>query len=76
VAASGQSGTAWLLLDGVVSCCFRGRRLRSVVPPIGYDRGESVATPRRCPTGPASAMRRNGDEGPARATGDGSTGSV
>jgi hypothetical protein len=59
---------AELLLDGVVPRCFKGRRLRLVVPPVGYGRGESVATPRRCPTGRAGALRRNGDEGPAGAT--------
>jgi hypothetical protein len=32
VAASGQSGTTGLLLDGVVPHCFKGQRLRSVVP--------------------------------------------
>jgi hypothetical protein len=65
-----------LLLDGVVPRCFRGRRLRSVVPPVGYDRGEPVATLCHCPTGHTGALRRNGDEGPTGATGDGSTGSA
>jgi hypothetical protein len=49
----------------VVPRCFRGLRLRFVVQLVGYGRSESVATPRRRPTGHAGTLRRNGDEGPA-----------
>jgi hypothetical protein len=75
-AASGQSGTAGLLLDGVVPRCFRGRLLCSVIPPVGYGRSKSIAMLRRCPTGYVSTLHRNRDEGPTGAMGDGSTGSA
>jgi hypothetical protein len=48
----------------MVHHCFRGRRLCSVVQPVGYGRDESVATPCRRPTGRTDTLRRNGDEGP------------
>jgi hypothetical protein len=50
----------------VVPRCFRGWRLRSVVQPVGYGYDESVATPRRHPTGHAGTLRHNGDEGPVK----------
>jgi hypothetical protein len=75
-AASGQSGTAGLLLHGVVPRCFRGWLLCSVIPPVGYGRSKSVAMLHRCPTGYVSTLHRNRDEGPTGAMGDGSTGSA